>query len=215
MKWKFLGPVIVGGMMLFSLAVWGMLPEQVPSHWNFRGEVDGWMARDQAVLFLPGIALALWLFLPMLRKLDPRRENYERFEETFWIFINVIVLFMAIIHVLTLGMGLGWPIDVGRAILVLVGILFVALGNYLPRVRSNWWIGIRTPWTLENETVWRATHRVAGKAFVAAGVLLALSVVLPPSLRGVVVMVSVFGAGLFPVVYSYWIWRRERSEAHS
>jgi uncharacterized membrane protein len=209
-KRKYLGPVIVGGMVLFSLAVWSRLPEQVPSHWDIRGEVDGWMERERAVFFLPAIGLGLWLILPLLRKLDPRREHYERFEETFWIFVNLIVSFMAVIHVLTLGTGLGWPIDVGRAVLLLVGLLFIVLGNYLPRLRSNWWIGVRTPWTLENEAVWRSTHRAAGKAFMLAGLLLVLSVALPAAVRGVIVMIAVMGAGLFSITYSYWAWRRER-----
>lgn len=210
---KFLGPVLVGAMALFSLAVYAQLPERIPVHWSLSGEVDGWTGKWPGAFMAPGLALGIWLLLQVLPKLDPRRRNYERFQETYWVLVNVIIGFIGLVHVLSLGTALGWPIGVPRVILVLVGMLFVALGNYLPRLRPNWWMGIRTPWTLENDRVWRDTHRLGGKTFVAAGLVMMISAFLPPALAlAALVGAMVLGAGV-PLVYSYVLWRREQRRA--
>src|SRR5690606_34359626 len=141
----------------------------------------GWSGRLVGSLLAPGVALLIWLLLPALRRIDPRRSNYDRFDPTFRLVINLFVLFLLVVHVLSLGFALGWPIDMGRAVAIIAGLLLAGLGNYLPRLRSNWWMGIRTPWTLESESVWRSTHRVAGFMFVAAGVLVMATVFLPPT----------------------------------
>jgi uncharacterized membrane protein len=207
---RWIGPAVIGGMLVFTALVYGELPERIPTHWNLSGEVDGWSGRLWGSLLAPVIAAALWLLLPVLRRVDPRRRNYDRFDPTFWLILNVIVVFMGAMHVLTLGMALGWAIDMTRAILVLVGLLFAGLGNYLPRLRSNWWMGIRTPWTLESETVWRATHRLAGFTFVIGGLIAVAAALLPTKLAFGVSMVAMMSAALVPAAYSYVLYRRER-----
>lgn len=207
---KFVGPVLVGAMALFSLAVYPLLPERIPVHWGLSGDVDGWTAKWPGAFMAPALALGIWLLLQVLPKVDPRRRNYERFQETYWVLVNVIIGFIGLVHVLSLGTALGWPIAVPRVILVLVGLLFVALGNYLPRLRPNWWMGIRTPWTLENDRVWRDTHRLGGKTFVVAGFMMMIAAFLPPALAlAAMVGAMLLGAGV-PLVYSYVLWRREQ-----
>ena len=210
---RWLAPVLIAGMVVFSLAIYSSLPERVPTHWNVRGEVDGYSARAFGAFLMPGIALVLWVLLPVLRRIDPRQQQYEHFDKTFWLLVTLMVVFMAGMHVLTLSAALGWITDVTRTILVMLGLMFVMLGNYLPRVRSNWWMGIRTPWTLENDRVWRSTHRVAGTTFVVGGLITIVSVVLPPSLRFTVAMTGLMLGALIPVVYSYVAYRRERGRA--
>jgi uncharacterized membrane protein len=210
MNRRWIGPVVIALMVAFALAVYGRLPEQIPTHFDFSGEPDDWTDRFPGAFVMPAIAAAVYLLLFALRRIDPRRAHYDRFEGTYWVILNVITITMAAFQVLTLGLALGWPIDMGRAITVTVGLLFVGLGNYLPRIRSNWWIGIRTPWTLENETVWRETHRVAGWTFVAAGLaLVAAGLFVPAGARewtsGVALAVGV----AVPFVYSYLAFRRE------
>jgi uncharacterized membrane protein len=207
---KTFGPVLVGAMALFTLAVYPLLPDRIPVHWNLWGEVDGWTGKWPGAFVAPALALGVWLLLQVLPKVDPRRRNYERFQETYWVVVNMVIGFIGLVHVLSLGTALGWPIGVPRVILVLVGVLFVALGNYLPRLRPNWWMGIRTPWTLENDRVWRDTHRLGGKTFVAAGLVMMVSAFLPPAFATVALVAAmVLGAGV-PLVYSYVLWRREQ-----
>ena len=128
---RWIGPAVIGGMLIFTALVYAGLPERIPTHWNLSGEVDGWSGRLWGSLLAPVIAAALWVLMPVLRRVDPRRSNYDRFDPTFWLIVNVIIVFMGAMHVLTLGMALGWAIDMTRAILVLVGLLFAGLGNYL------------------------------------------------------------------------------------
>jgi uncharacterized membrane protein len=145
-----------------------------------------------------------------LPKIDPRRENFERFRGTYWLIFNLLLLFLLVLEVLTLGVALGWRVDVGTAVNLLTGTLFIGLGNVLPRLRPNWWMGIRTPWTLESDRVWRETHRVGGRVFVAAGVVVALAAFGPAALRVSAVIGAVLAAALGMTIYSYIAWRRER-----
>ena len=212
MRTKAQGGLIVGLMVAASVVAWRWLPEHVPSHWNVEGEVDGRMPRFPGVFLLPAAALGLWLLLPLLRKVDPRRDNYERFDETFWLVVNALLAFMAALHVVTLLAAVGVLEDVSRWIVGLLGIMLIVLGNYLPRVRSNWWMGVRTPWTLESERVWRETHRLAGRTFMAAGVLALASVLLPRAVGFWVMMGGLMLAAVVPVAYSYVLGRREHRE---
>lgn len=213
MSRPWLGPVVLAAMVVFALAVYPALPERVPTHWGVGGEADDWMPKWPGA-FLPALlGAAVWALLLVLRRIDPRRTHYEAFRRTFWLLLNTLILFFALVQVVSLGTALGWPLDAGRAMLLAVGLLFIVLGNYLPRVRSNWWIGIRTPWTLESERVWRETHRLAGRTFVAGGLLTMFAAVLPAEVRPWVALAGLLVAGFVPVVYSYVVYRahRERS----
>jgi uncharacterized membrane protein len=212
MRSRALGGTVAGVMLLVTVLVWPALPERIPTHWGISGEVDGWSNRWPGAFIMPAAGLALWLLLPVLRKLDPRRANYERFDETFWLVLNLLLVFFAVMHVLTLGAALGLVGDVTRWVVALLGLMMVVLGNYLPRVRSNWWMGVRTPWTLENERVWRETHRLAGRTFMAGGLVAMLAALLPPATRFWVGMGALMVGAMVPVVYSYVLWRREVKE---
>lgn len=207
---RWLGPVVVALVLVFSLAAFPFLTERIPTHWNWRGAPDGWTYRWPGAFMLPLISLGVWILLIGLRRIDPRRRHYERFEDTYWIFLNLIVLFISVVHILAIGYALGWPVNMVRAVFALMGLLFIALGNYLPRVRSNWWMGVRTPWTLESETVWKKTHRVAGWTFVGAGLVALAATFLPGAYVFPVALPVMVLAGLVPVVYSYVEWRKER-----
>ena len=210
---KWIGPVMIAAMLLFTLLVYSSLPDPMPSHWNVRGEVDGWTSRFWGSLLAPLVAVGVWLLLPVLRRVDPRRRNYDRFDPTFWLLINMLVFFFAGVHVATLGVALGWNVDIPRVMMAMVGLMMAGLGNYMPRLRSNWWMGIRTPWTLESESVWRATHRLAGYTFVIAGVVTMGALLLPVMAAVAVTMTAIIMGVFTPAVYSYFAYRRERRDA--
>jgi uncharacterized membrane protein len=209
MKSRWLGPVVVVAMWAFAAAVYARLPHQIPSHWNLQGEVDGWMAKPWGALMMPLIATVILASLWVLPRIDPRRANVEHSAGDRRLLINLLILFVAVIELATLGQALGWPVQVERVVPAAIGLMLVGLGNYLPRIRSNWFLGIRTPWTLSSEHVWRATHRVAGRAFVGAGLLIALSALLPATARAWTTGVALAVAVALPLVYSYAAWRRE------
>jgi uncharacterized membrane protein len=209
MKSRWLGTAVAAAMWAFALAVYARLPQRIPSHWNLQGEVDGWMDKPWGALFQPFIATVMLGLLWLLPRIDPRRANVERFAEDRRLLINLIILFLAVVQVTTFGHALGWPVQVDRVILAAVGLLFVGLGNYLPRIRSNWFMGIRTPWTMDNERVWRATHRVGGRTFVAAGLVMALAALLPSPAREWTAGAATAFAIAVPLVYSYVAYRRD------
>ena len=212
MRSRWFAPPIVAAMWVFSLAVYSRLPDRIPTHWNLQGEVDGWSARFPGAFLAPAVATALLVILwGLVPRIEPRRENLARFAGERYLIANALTLFSALLQVLTLGYALGWPVDVSAALMAGLGLLFIVIGNYLPRLRSNWWMGIRTPWTMDSERVWRETHRVGGRAFVAAGLVTLAAALLPHSARAWVSMAALAAATLVPVVYSYLAYRRDHS----
>jgi uncharacterized membrane protein len=206
--------ILVNVVLLVVTAVlFPGLPAEVPTHWDMHGQVDGTMARFPGAFLGSAMGLGLCILLPLLRRIDPRSKSYDRFDGTFNIVVNAVGLMMAAVQVMTLAVSLGYELDVTRWMMAGVGVMFVVLGNYMPRIRSNWWMGIRTPWTLENEEVWRRTHRFGGRAFVAGGVITVAASLLLGGRSTWVSLAAMMMAGLAPVVYSYVVWRGVRRDA--
>ena len=200
--------------------LWDRLPEQLPNHWNFHGEVDGYAGKVFGTLFLPTVGVVLVLLLPLLRRLDPKCRNYD--EETKASIAGVfrtsrlaISLFMTTISLSTLALALNVPVNISRIITGGLGVLFFVMGNCMGRLRPNYFAGFRTPWTLESRTVWLKTHRLGGRLMVLCGVGVLLESWLLP------VRVLIFAAviplivlvGIVPAVYSYFSFRAERKAA--
>ena len=205
--------LLVGIAAGSSAAMYARLPEQIPIHWDAGGQVNGYTSRAWGVWMMPLVLVAMAVILPRLPAIDPRRQNYEKFRPSYDLVVNAVMTLIAVMHVLMLGAGAGWPVSMERVTPIMVGLLFVVLGNVLPRARPNWLFGIRTPWTLTNDRVWERTHRVGGITFVAGGLLLLVSAFLNPRAMIVVLVVAAVSASIIPVVYSYFAWRQEVSRA--
>lgn len=215
LKNRWIGFGLIGAMLVFSAVIYSQLPARVPIHWNINGVADDYGTRELAALFVPGLSLGLWLLFQILPKLDPLtitspdRFSYAPFLDTFRRFLNFILLFMAGLHVTTLGIALGWPIQIGQVMMIGIGLLFAGLGNEFGRLKRNSFAGIRVPWTLANEEVWRISHRVGGRAFVIVGLVSVLcGLIVPPETGIIVLMVLVLGWVVFTMVYSYAVSRR-------
>jgi uncharacterized membrane protein len=207
--------LLVGLAFGYSAAMYSRLPDQIPTRWDQAGGVTDYSARAWGVWLIPVVLLAIAIIVPRLPALDPRRENYEKFRPSFDLVVNAVMTMIALLHVAMLGVGAGWPIPMERITPLLMGGVFVVVGNVLPRARPNWLFGIRTPWTLSNDRVWERTHRLAGLLFVVAGVLLALSAVALPSSTLPVTIVGLVVAAVVPAVYSYFTWRQETSRVQN
>src|SRR3989442_4521370 len=181
MRSRWFGLVIAAVAVAVSLWAYPQLPPTVATHWNVRGVADGFSSRLVAVSIMPLVIIAMTGLFNLLPKLDPRRANYTKFIGTYWLIANAVILFILIGHGMIVATGLGYPVKIGRTMPIGVGLLFIVLGNYLTRVEPNWFVGIRTPWTLSSDTVWRRTHRTGGWVFVIGGLLLASTALLPPS----------------------------------
>ncbi|HKI93667.1 MAG TPA: SdpI family protein [Gemmatimonadales bacterium] len=209
---KWFPAIPIAGAFLFSAAVYSRLPNPMPTHWGLDGQVNGYSSRLVGAFLMPVIGLAIWGFLRGLPRIDPRQANYAKFQGTYDLMIAAIVTVMAVIHVAIVGAALGWPIPhVERLSTLAIGALLLVLGNVLPRARSNWWFGIRTPWTLSSETVWTRTHRVGGYLLAAAGLVTMVSAFLARHAGFSASLTAVIAASLGSVVYSYFVWHKEQS----
>lgn len=158
--------VIIGAVALPSL------PEQFVSHWGPNGEPDGYTTKFIGVLLIPFIMACILLLKAVLPKIDPKRNNFEKFQHPYTIITEMITVFLLLIHVSIVLFNLGYQVDMEFVVVLGISLLFVVLGNYLPKIKHNYSMGVRTPWTLSSETVWAKTHRLAGKAFVLSGLVM-------------------------------------------
>jgi uncharacterized membrane protein len=155
--------------------------------------------------------IAIAVLIPVLPKIDPRGRNYEKFDTAYFTIMNATITAMLVIHVFALAAALGLNVSIGRMAPAAVGLLFIVIGNILPRVRSNWMVGIRNPWTLSSDRVWERTHRVGGYLMLGLGVLLLLSAPFAPSTAVVVLIVGgAIAVGLGITIYSYVLWTQEK-----
>ena len=145
MRSRWFGLVIAAVAVAVSLWAYPQLPPTVATHWNVRGVADGFSSRLVAVSIMPLVIIVMTGLFNLLPKLDPRRANYTKFIGTYWLIANAVILFILIGHGMIVATGLGYPVKIGRAMPIGVGLLFIVLGNYLTRVEPNWFIGIRTP----------------------------------------------------------------------
>jgi uncharacterized membrane protein len=185
------------------------LPDRIPTHWNLSGEVDGWMGRTWGAFLMPLLLVAQLGLFHVLPRIDPRGVNYAKFKRTYDVLIITSMIFMLGIHALILASALGMGVPITRIMPVGMGVLFIILGNMMPRMRPNWFVGIKTPWTLSSDRVWERTHRFSGRMFVVVGALVALSALLTPALAKPVLLYAPWVLIVAVLAYSYIIWRND------
>ncbi len=212
MRSRWFGLVIAALALIVSIWAYPQLPPTIATHWNVRGTADGFSGRATAVLIMPLVIIGLTGLFNVLPKLDPRGANYAKFIDTYWLIANAVMLFILIGHGMIIATGLGYPVKVDRFMPIGIGLLFIVLGNYLTRVEPNWFIGIRTPWTLSSDTVWRKTHRTGGWLMVVGGFVLAASVFLPQGAFLPLLIAAILIVAVIPVVQSYILWKREQGK---
>jgi uncharacterized membrane protein len=194
-----------------SLYVWPQVGEVVPTHWGIDGRPDGFGSRSLGLLLLPGLVVVITLIFAVLTRLDPRREHVERSSGALgWVLLSIVGL-LAYMHALMLRAMLGDGALGSGALLFGVGVMLVVLGNALPKIRSNFWTGIRTPWTLSSERVWHRTHRLGGMTMAASGVLtIVAALALPASAAFVAMLLVTMLGSVVPIGMSYVYWKQEQ-----
>lgn len=159
------------GSFVASILLYPTLPERVPIHWNLAGQADGYGSRAMGAFFLPVMNLTTYKLLLLIPLVDPKRANYARFAGFYRGFRVILTLFLSVLHAVALLAALGRPVDVLLVASLGISLLFLYLGHSLSQVQQNYFVGIRTPWTLADEEVWRRTHRLGGRLFMAIAVL--------------------------------------------
>ncbi len=203
---------IILGIIILSFIIgayfYPQMPDRVASHWNVQGEVDGYMSKFWGLFLMPIVSIGLLLLFILIPKIDPLKENIEKFRKYFDDFMVLMIVFLFYIYVLTLVWNVGLRFDMGQAIIPAIGSLFYYVGILLTNTKRNWFIGIKTPWTLSSDRVWEETHKVGGKLFKLAGIITILGLFfLKWLLWFVVVPVILFAVCTF--IYSYFVYQKE------
>ena len=195
---------------LAGLLLWNRLPDPMASHWNVNDQVDGYMSRIWGVFMVPLMTLGMFLLFLAIPSIDPLKANIAQFREAFNLFIVLIVAFMLYVHALSLGWNLGYTgFKMSTSMLPAMGLLFIFIGFMLRKAKRNFFIGIRTPWTLSNDRVWDETHRLGSILFMASGVLTFIGGIFGGTTAFWFIFVPLIGSTLFLLAYSYVLYQRE------
>lgn len=198
--------LFVAVLSAVAITLYPVLPDPVPTHWNAAGEIDGYTSKPLGVILMPLFAAGIWLLMKAIPRMSPKGFGTGEFQGVVNLLQVVMVGFMSVIGVFALLAARGLPVPLGSVIPLAVGLLFIVLANYFGKLRKNFFIGIRTPWTIASDEVWSRTHRLGSRTFALAGLVMAVSAFLP-QVQGLVFAV-VAASVLVPVVYSWWLYRR-------
>jgi uncharacterized membrane protein len=192
--------VVILATVIGIAVAYPKLPDQVPMHWNAHGQVNGWGPKWSLFLYGPAMMTGIALLFAALPWLSPKKFEVDSFRSTCLFIMIVIVGMMAYVHILIVINGLGAPFDMSRAVEGCICLMITLLGNVLGKVRRNFFMGIRTPWTLANERVWNATHRLAAKTFFAGGLVGLIAVIFRAPFWLPIGLLLI--AALVPAIYS-------------
>lgn len=203
-------PLLILMTVTLIAAFWlyPQLPQKVPSHWNWRGEVDGYSGRFWGAFGLPLLCIGLYVLMLVLPYLDPRRDNYGRFAGPYGFLKAMMVCFFIGLYVVTILAALGNEVAVDRLVPLGVSLLIIGIGTMLGKVQHNYFVGIKVPWTLASEEVWRKTHRMAGPMWVAAGCFGVVGAIWGGRAAIWLFFVPLGLALIIPTVYSFLLYRR-------
>jgi len=199
--------IIILSMMALAIYSSPCFPETVASHWNIQGRVDGYMPKFWGAFLMPIFSAFLFLLFVFLPKIDPLKENYREFKKYYDGFILTIIAFLFYIYLLTVLWNYGLRFNMGKMMMPAMAILFYYIGVLLKNAKRNWFVGIRTPWTLNNDLVWDRIHQLGAKLFKIAGVIGLLGFFMP-GYAFFLIIVPVIFISLFLFAYSYFIHAR-------
>jgi uncharacterized membrane protein len=199
-------------IILISFAVgfyfYPKMPEMMASHWNRQGEVNGYMSKCSSLFFMPFMSLFMFLLFILIPKIDPLKANIEKFRKYYDCFILLVILFLFYIYLLTIFWNLGYRFNMGQLMVPAMALLFYYAGILIENAKKNWFIGIRTPWTLSSDSVWDKTHKIGGKLFKING-LIALLGFFFPKRAFCIVIIPILLFSLYLVLYSYFEYQKE------
>jgi uncharacterized membrane protein len=204
---RLVSPAMLLIAVALSLVCYPTLSDPMPTHWNVAGEVDGWSSKAFGAFLMPLVMAFVVAVFAALPRISPRGFPVDSGSRAYRAMELATVAFLFCVHGVVLLSSTGTRVDVSILMPMLVGALFVILGNFMTKMRRNFFIGIRTPWTLADEDVWFRTHRLGGKVFVIAGIALMI-VPFAGEAQYAAVTTIVIATAFIPIVYSYVIYRR-------
>jgi len=204
--------IIIIGIVLISFAigiyVFPEMPQKIASHWNSQGEVNGYMSKFWGIFLMPIISVGLFLLFVIIPRIDPYKSNIEKFRKYYDNFILLIILFLFYIYLLTIFWNMNYRFNMITLLSPAFAILFYYSGVLIENAKMNYFIGIRTPWTLSSEKVWDKTHKIGGKLFKIAGIIAILGILFQ-SYAIFLILVPMLLSAIYSVVFSYIEYQKE------
>ena len=195
---------------LTGLYFYQHFPAQVPTHWNIKGEVNGYSGPFMAAFMIPLMMIGIYFLFLVLPYFDPKKDQYAGFAGVYHKFKDLIVTFLFILYFLTGLNGIGYKINISFYAPIMVGLLFIILGTLLEKVKMNWFLGIRTPWTMSSETVWNKTHKLSSRVLIISGLLMAATVLVTEKFKIILFILSVALIVFALPIYSYILYAQEK-----
>lgn len=197
---------LLAAMIALAAYSWSRVPSRIAAHWNAAGQVDRVGGKVEGLLLLPAATVAIYILMLVLPRFDPGLANYRWFAGTYAALRLALVTFMAGIYSAVNLQLLGRPVQIHAAVAFLIDGLFLVVGERMAKIRPNWFVGIRTPWTLSSKLSWNKTHRLGGWLFIGAGVAVIVAAVVRPEKAGSVLLGSVIATVIWTFGYSYRVW---------
>ena len=194
---------------VIGIYLYPQMPEQMASHWNAQGNVDGYMPKFWGVFLMPFVFAGLAFLFIAIPRIDPLKKNIEKFRKYYDGFIILFLIFMLLVYFQTILWNLGIEISPNIVIPIGLGFLFFYIGILFENAKRNWFIGIRTPWTLSSEKVWNKTHRLGSKMFKISGIVVLFGFLFQ-KYATYFILIPVLFVAFYLVVYSYVEYQKEK-----
>lgn len=203
----FIIAVIILSFLIAAYSYYSISEEIIAAHWNAQGEANGYMSKFWGLFLIPLISVGLYFLFLAIPLIDPLKKNINKFQKYYDWLVLVIVLFFFYIFILTVLWNFGYRYNMSVAIIPAVGFLFIYLGFIMKNIKRNWFVGIRTPWTLSNKTVWDRTHILGGKLFTLSGIIMLIGVFFEEYLFWFL-FAPIIITVIWTIVYSYLQYRK-------
>lgn len=194
---------------LLGAYAYTILPEKIVSHWNIYGNPDGYMSKFWGAFLMPIIGLVVYLFLRFMYKIDPLKENLQKFHKKFEQFITVFIGFLLYLYLLTILWNTGIEFDIISALLPGFSIFFYFVGDLVQHSKRNWMVGIRTSWSMQSDEIWEKTNKLAGKMFRWSAVIILIGIFFQP-IAFYLTIISIFASAIYPAIYSYQLYKKSK-----
>lgn len=209
-EWFSLSLLVIS--FISGIYFWQNFPARVATHWGLNGQADGYSGPLMAAFMLPLLMLVMYIVFLIMPYLDPKKEQYVTFAPIYHKFKEIIISFVFILYMLTGVNGLGYPINISLYVPVMVGALFAIIGLLLKNVKMNWFMGIRTPWTMSSETVWEKTHKLSSRVFIVSGFFMAATVLVTENFKIVFFIIAIAMIVFVLPIYSYFLFLKEKKD---
>ncbi len=198
---------------IYLAYIWNQLPDKVPMHWNIKGEIDRYGEKMELIIIPILLPLLVYIIFLVVPKIDPKNK-LNKMGNKLQTMKFLLTIFMSILAIFIIYTAKNESFANPNYIVLLIGILYIIFGNYFKTIKANYFIGIRTPWTLENEKVWKETHKLGGKLWFAGGIIVVItSLILEKETNFTIFLIITGIITIIPIVYSYLIFKNERKTA--